>query len=96
MLLIISLCVARSLFVWLSDGMPMRLLASVLRCIDSGMHTPQIAYDIFCLAKVDFLQQVPHLEFHIFDHLANVGDVRRVILDSHVGFNLAHHVAREV
>jgi hypothetical protein len=58
--------------------------------------TPQVSYDILRLAKVHLLQQVAHLELHVLYHLADVGDVRGVILDGHVGFHLAHHVTGEV
>jgi hypothetical protein len=96
MLLIISLCVALSRFVWLRDGMPVTFVSGWHADTAEMMHTSQISYDVFCLAKVDFLQQVAHLQLHVLDHLANVGDVWGVVLDSHVCFYLAHHVAREV
>lgn len=58
--------------------------------------TPQISDDILCLAEVDFLKQVAHLELHILDHLSNIGNVRSIVFDSHVGFYLTDHVSREV
>jgi hypothetical protein len=60
------------------------------------VHTSQVSNDILRLAKVHLLQQVAHLELHILNHLANVGDVRGIVLNSHVGLHLAHHVSREI
>jgi hypothetical protein len=95
MLLIISLCVALSLLVWLSAGIPAVAVSENLT-LHHEIHTSQVADDVLCLAKVDLLQQVAHLQLHIFDHLSDVGDVRGVIIDGHVGFYLAHHVARKI
>jgi hypothetical protein len=64
--------------------------------VRTQIHTPQVTNDILCFAKINFLQQIAHLQLHILDHLADVGDVRSVVLNSHVCLNLAHHVSREV
>lgn len=37
-----------------------------------GSDTPQISHHILRLPKVHFLQEVPHLQLHILNHLANV------------------------
>lgn len=58
--------------------------------------TPQVSHHILRLPKVNFLQQIAHLQFHVFHHLADVGDVRGIVFNSHVCFYLAHHVAGEV
>lgn len=60
------------------------------------MLTSQVAHDILRLSKVDLLQQIAHLQLHILNHFANVGDMRRVILDSQIRFHLTHHIAGEV
>lgn len=41
-------------------------------------------------------QQVTHFQFHILHHLANVGDVRGVVVHRHVLLHLTHHVTTEV
>jgi hypothetical protein len=92
--LIISLCVARSRFVWLSDAIPNFISKYPARTAQAP--TPQIAHNVLCLAEVHFLQQIAHLELHVFHHPSDVGDVRRVVFHRHVGLDLAHHVAREV
>jgi hypothetical protein len=61
-----------------------------------GVCTSQVSYNILRLAKVDFLQQVTHLQLHVLDHFANVGDVRCVVVDGHVGFDLTDHITGEV
>ena len=44
------------------------------------------------LAKVDFLQGVPHLDFHLLNQLANVCDVRVAVINRLVGgLNLDEH-----
>jgi len=61
-----------------------------------SLHTPQIPHHILCLAKVDLLQQIAHLELHVLDHFANVSNVAGVVLNREVGLDLADHVAGEV
>jgi hypothetical protein len=58
--------------------------------------TSQISDHILRFSEVHFLQQIPHLQFHVFDHLADIGYVRRIVLYGHVLLDLAHHVSREV
>jgi hypothetical protein len=42
-------------------------------------------------------QEIPHLELHILDQLANVGDVVALcVVDGHITLHLSRHVARQV
>jgi len=76
------------------DHLP--LCCTVLVRLAERWDASQISHHIFGLSKVYLLQQVAHLELHILNHLADVGDVRGVILDGHVGFYLTHHITGEV
>lgn len=58
--------------------------------------TPQIANDILGLAKVDLLQQVPHLEFHVLDHATDVYNMLLIGSDRHISLDLPRHVTAEV
>ena len=68
----------------------------ILRPLAQTPQTPEIPNDILGLAKVHLLQQVPHLELHVLDEAADVGDVRLVGLDGELLLDLARHVAAEV
>lgn len=57
---------------------------------------PQVPHDILGLAKVDLLQQVAHLELHVLDEAADVGDVALVRLDGQLLLDLARHVAAQI
>lgn len=58
--------------------------------------TPQIPNNILRLPKIHLLQQIPHLQLHILNQLANVSDMASVIVDREIGFDLPRHVAGEV
>jgi hypothetical protein len=77
-----------------ADHLP--LCRPVLVRLAQGRDAPKITYDVLCLAKVHLLQQVAHLQLHVLNHLADVGDVRCVILNSHISLHLADHVTRQV
>jgi hypothetical protein len=40
--------------------------------------------------QTHLLQQVPHLDLHLFDHLAGIGDVRGTVLYGPVLLSLPH------
>lgn len=56
----------------------------------------QVAHDVLGLAKVDLLEQVAHLELHVLDELANVGNLLFVVLGGQLRLDLARHVAAQV
>lgn len=58
--------------------------------------TPQITYHILTFAKIDLLEQIPHLELHVFHQFSDVGNVRGVVVDRERGFDLSRHVAGKV
>ncbi|CRK35490.1 hypothetical protein BN1708_016456, partial [Verticillium longisporum] len=60
------------------------------------MEEGDVADDVLGLAKVDLLQQVAHLELHVLDEAANVGNVALVALDGELLLDLPRHVARQV
>lgn len=60
------------------------------------LHTSEISDDIFGLAEVNFLKQVAHLELHVLNHLADIGNMRAIIFHRHILLDLAHHVARKI
>lgn len=60
------------------------------------MLTSQITNNIFGLAKVDLLQQVPHLEFHVLDHATDVYNMLLISSDGHISLDLPRHVTAEV
>lgn len=68
----------------------------VLLGFRQGSNTPQIPNDILRLAEIYLLQQIPYLELHLLDHLSNVGNMRRIVLNGHILFNLPSHVTTEV
>lgn len=41
-------------------------------------------------------QQVAHLQLHILNHLANVGDMRSVVIHGHVLLHLPDHVSAQI
>ena len=57
---------------------------------------PEVTDHVLGLAKIHLLQQIAHLQLHVLNHLANVGNVRRIILNSHISLDLANHVTRQV
>lgn len=72
----------------------MRILLLVR--LSQALHAAQIADHILGLAKVHLLQQIAHLELHVLDQLADVGDVAPVVVDRQVRLDLPRHVAREL
>lgn len=58
--------------------------------------TPQIANDILGLAKVNLLQQVPHLELHVLDHATDIHNMLLISSDRHISLDLPRHVAAEI
>lgn len=77
-----------------ANKLPLRL--PLLRTIAQAAYAPQVAHHVLCLAKVDVLQQVAHLELHVLDEAADVCNVAVVVLDGQVLLDLAGHVAAEV
>eukprot|EP00052_Salpingoeca_macrocollata_P016164 m.129529 g.129529 ORF g.129529 m.129529 type:complete len:353 (+) comp19950_c1_seq1:41-1099(+) len=70
-------------------------------CLQAGGRS-KIVDNIFGLSKVDFIQRVSHLVFHVLDHVANVGDMGADVADSEISLVLARqaptqlHCARAV
>lgn len=59
-------------------------------------HAPQITHDVLRLPEVHLLQQVPHLELHIFDELPDVRDLLLVVLRRQLDVDLPRHVPRQI
>ena len=52
------------------------------------LKTTQIKYDVPRLAKVHLLQEIAHLDFHVFYHASDVRDVRCLFLQRVILFRL--------
>lgn len=52
------------------------------------LDTPQIIDDILAFSKIHFLQRITNLNFLVFDHAAEVWDMRRGRFKGKVLFNL--------
>ena len=62
-------------------------------CLFQILEAPQIVNDVACLAKIDFLQKVPHFDFHLFNHAARVRDVRIGVLQGVILLSLSAHTS---
>lgn len=66
------------------------------RAVAQATHAAQVAHHVLGLAKVHLLQQVAHLELHVLDQLADIGNVAVVCLDGEILLHLARHVSGEI
>ena len=57
------------------------LQSLLLFCAFLALDAPQIEYDILRLAEIHLLQQIPHLDLHVFNQPPRVGNVRALIRD---------------